>query len=227
VKCLAGIAEECPIDVVDAAPALAALLADRASGLEFATYTLVQIAKAQPSAIEPVTQTLREAIADESLSDYARMMAISALGRVVSDAPSEAVDIIDDLVALLDAEDPMLKNNAVGLISDIALVHTDAVEPHADAIASLLTVDEDDTRVNASCALARVAEDFPESVEYLTPRFLRLLTDSEAVVRANACRALGHLRAQDAEGALEGRLRDDADPDVHRRAEWALNRIQG
>jgi hypothetical protein len=96
-----------------------------------------------------------------------------------------------------------------------------------DALAALLTVVDDYTRINASCALARVAEDFPESVQHLTPQFLQLLADSEGMVRKNACWALGYLGAPDAEAALEDRLREESDPDVHARAEWALNQIQG
>jgi HEAT repeat protein len=208
-------------------PVLAALLADRGSGLEYATYVLSRVAKVQPEALQPFRETLRGAIVDESLSDYARTVTISALGRVVSDSPSEAVDIVDDLVALLDAENGTLKNNAVGLIGDVALLHSDAVEPYVGELAALLIVDEDYTRINASCALARVAEDFPESVQHLTPQFLRLLSDSEANVRKNTCWALGYLGAPDAEGALEDRLREGSDPEGHARAEWALTQIQG
>jgi len=54
----------------------------------------------------------------------------------------------------------------------VAIVHTDVVEPYTEEITALLTVEDTYTRINASGALSRVAEDFPDSVEHVTPTFV-------------------------------------------------------
>ena len=90
----------------------------------------------------------------------------------------------------------------------------------------MLSIDDPYTRINASGALSRVAEDFPESVEQFTPLFIELLSDEESLVRVNACWALGHLRAREAEPVLEQRAQDDENADVRTRASWALAQIE-
>jgi len=86
--------------------------------------------------------------------------ATAGLGRIVGEYPSIAVEIVDDVATLFDADNPKLRNNAIGLIGDVAIVHTDVVEPYTEEITALLTVEDTYTRINASGALSRVAEDF-------------------------------------------------------------------
>jgi hypothetical protein len=107
----------------------------------------------------------------------------------------------------------------------VAIVHTDVVEPYTEEITALLTVEDTYTRINASGALSRVAEDFPESVEHVTPTFVELLSDENPLVRENACWALGYLCARDATSTLEDRAHGDDNADVRTRASWALAQI--
>lgn len=87
------------------------------------------------------------------------------------------------------------------------------------------SVENDYTRINATAAFARVAEDFPQSVGAHVPTLVDRLDDEEALVRENACWALGHLRAESAVDALRDRRRDD-EPKVSERAAWALDEIR-
>jgi len=224
-RCVATIAAECPDDAVDAVPALATIIEDEADVLPHAVYALSRIAREYPEAVKPAAETLGTVLLDESLSDTVRLNATAGLGRVVGEYPSVAVDIVDDVATLLDADHHKLRNNAIALIGDVAIIHTDVVEPYADEIALLLTVDDTYTRINASGALSRIAEDFPDAVEHVTPSFVELLSDESPLVRENACWALGHLRAQSAISRLEDRAHDDANDDVRTRASWALARI--
>ena len=107
----------------------------------------------------------------------------------------------------------------------MAIVHTDVVEPYTEEITALLTVEDTYTRINASGALSRVAEDFPDSVEHVTPTFVELLSDENPLVRENACWALGYLCARDTISVLEDRARGDDNADVRTRASWALAQI--
>jgi hypothetical protein len=89
----------------------------------------------------------------------------------------------------------------------------------------LLTDDDARTRVNASGTLARVADDFPESVAHLTSTFVELLSDDDHRVRDNACRALGYLQASEAQSALKERLQNESNETVRNSAAWALSEI--
>ena len=119
-----------------------------------------------------------------------------------------------------------MRNNAIGLIADVATVHTDVVEPYVDDIAPLLETDDTFTRINASGALSRVAEDFPAAVDPLTPALIELLNDTDPQARQNACWGLGYLNAEDATANLEECASQDDDQDVRSRASWALSQIK-
>jgi hypothetical protein len=224
--CLATIAREYPSDVGEAAPALAALVEDGIDGQHSAVAALERIARDYPAAVTPAANVLQEVLRDDSLSDEVRLLATAALGRIVDNSPSLAVDVIDDVAQLYEADNYRLRNNAIALTFEIAALHTDVVKPYVDEIAAVLTADDAYTRTNASGTLARVAEDFPESVDHVTPTFINLLTADDERVRENACWALGYLRASNGKEALERRVNEDRDRDVRERARWALSQIE-
>lgn len=224
--CLATIATEYPSDVVEAAPALAALIEDGTDGQHSAVAALERIAREYPAAVTPAAEVLQAVLRDDAVSDEERLLATAALGRIVENSPNLAVEVIDDVAQLYEADNYRLRNNAIAVTFEIAALHTDVVEPYVDEIAAVLAADDAYTRTNASGTLARVAEDFPESVAHVTPTFIDLLTDDDERVRENACWALGYLRASDGQRALERRVDDDRDSDVRDRARWALSQIK-
>ncbi|MFB6179089.1 MAG: HEAT repeat domain-containing protein [Halorientalis sp.] len=223
--CLAPISREFPSDAVDAIPGLVTVVEDGVDGQGAAVSALNSIASELPEAAKPAAQPLGDATLNESLADDIRLTAAAALGSIVHESPSVAVDTVDDIAQLCDADNYKLRNNAVALLFDVAAVHTDVVEPYVDDIAALLTVNDAYTRTNASGTISRVAEDFPDSVAHLTPTFTDLLTDDDPRVRENACWTLGYLRAADAESALATRAQQDSIKTVQVRAEWALSQI--
>jgi hypothetical protein len=225
-RCLAAVAGAAPEDVVDAVPALATVLEDEAPGQEYAVYALSQVTSEYPNEVRPCVGALTGVVLDESLDAGVRLNATAALGRIVGEDPSVALGVVDDVVALFDADHHGLRNNAVALVGDVATVHADVVEPHVDDLAPFLTADDAYARINASGALARVAADVPASVAHLEPAFLDCLSDDDPRVRENACWALGHLGASAAEAALSERATGDENADVRDRAAWALSRLR-
>lgn len=223
-RCVSNVAGTDPDGVVDAVPTLTVLIED-GDAVAYAAYAPSQVAEAHPTAVKPAVPALKTLLRDAGASDSTRVGATVALGRVSSEDPSVMADAVADVAALLDAENLQLRNNAVGLLGDIATVHTDLVRPYVDRIAAMFPTDDDYTRVNACCALARVAGDFPGPVASHTELFVRLLEDDHALVRENACWALGRLAASDAVDALED-TRGDPEPDVSVRAQWALAQIE-
>lgn len=224
--CIAAIASEYPSDAVDAVPGLATVLDDDSEGHDAAVAALGHIAREHPEAVTPVASQLRDVVRDDAASDASRMHGTAALGRVIDAFPGLAVEIIDDVARLYEAENHKLRNNAVALTFEAAAIHTDVVEPYVDDIAALLTDDDDLIRTNASGTLARVAEDFPESVAHLTPTLVDLLGDDDSRVRENACWALGYLRTMDALAPLKQRVAEDTAHDVQTRAAWAVSQIR-
>ena len=224
--CMAAIAEETPEDVVDAVPQLSTLIDNQHSAKRQAVYALTRVAREYPAAVQPHVESLRTVVLNEDAADAVRLSATAALGRIAAEDPSSGVDMVEELVELFDAENAKLRNNAIGVISDVATVHTDVIESYTDDIEPLLDVDDDYTRINASGALSRVAEDFPATVAPLTPTFIELLDDNNSLVRENACWALGHLSAEDATASLEECACCDNDSDVRSRASWALTQLR-
>lgn len=230
-RCASEVAAEAPGDLLDLVPLLATCVSDASSGATpYAVYALNRIAAGFPAELKPVAGELSALVVDDEADDSVRLNATAALGRVVGEYPSLGLAIVGDLVELFDADSPKLRNNAVGLVGDVAKVHTDAVEPHVEEIRPLLAVEDTYTRVNASAALSRVARDFPDSLEAATGEFLECLVDESDLVRLNACWGLGHLARGDALGlpasrvgaALEERSTADDESDVRLRAQWAL-----
>lgn len=224
-KCLAAIVEEDPSDGLDAISSLRTIIEDGSAGQNSAVLALARIAGEYPEAVTPVVDPLADILVDKTLSDSIRMSATAAVGRVVKESPHVAVSIVDEVIQLFEADSIKLRNNAIALIYDMAAIHTDVIEPFIDDIAALLVVDDEKTRINASGAIARVANDFPESVNHLSSTVVELLDDESPDVRLNACWTLGYLRATEAQDHLEELERRETNRQVRARADWALSRI--
>jgi len=227
-RCMAIIAEENPEDVVEAISELAWIIENDAEAecRKQAVYALSRVTREFPEAAKSHAETFKAVVLDDGAVDAVRLNATAALGRIVSEDPTVGIDMVDELVGLFDADNRKLRNNAIGLIADVATVHTDVVEPYVDDIAPLLETDDTFTRINASGALSRVAEDFPAAVDPLTPALIELLNDTDPQARQNACWGLGYLNAEDATASLEECASQDDDQDVRSRASWALSQIR-
>jgi hypothetical protein len=223
--CITTLTEADPADTVETVPALTKLLEDRTAS-HHAAHSLSLLAEADPEAVTPAP-VLADALTDDTLTDGARLGATAALGRVANRDPTVAVGLVDDVAALLEVENPKLRNNAAGLLWEVSRLHADHVEPYVERVAELLSVDDDLTRVNASAILARVAEDRPGVAREYIEHLRRLLTDSHHLARENACWALGHLEDSASREALQAASFEDDHESVRKRAQWAVARIDG
>jgi RNA polymerase-binding transcription factor DksA len=223
--CVAAIASDCPSDVVETVPDLIEIIENGGEGQRHAVRAFERIADECPDAVAPAAEPLAEIMLDESLSETTRLSATVALGRAANESPGLAVEYIDDVAELFEADAYKLRNNAIALIFEEAAVHTDVVKPHIDEIAPLLDVEDTYTRANAAGTLARVAEDFPDAVEHLTPTFVELLSDEDHRVRENACWALGYLQASEAKSALDDRLHEEENESARNAVAWALSEV--
>lgn len=225
-KCVMEVADHDPAEISTAVPVLAELLTTETKTGEYAAFAISSVSRENPHSLHTVDDSLQDAIVDRRLSDQGLLNILAALGRLTQATEEAPTAIVDALVEFLDTENKKLRNNAMGLLSDIAIHNTVVIRPHAETIQELLTVSDTYTRVNASGSIARIAEDFPEAVEPAIPDLIPLLSDEDEIVRENACWALGHMQATTAKQDLEALARTDDHASVRQRAVWALDQIE-
>jgi HEAT repeat protein len=224
--CMARVTAADPDSAIGAVPALASVLEDRVAP-SHAAHALSRISESDPAAVKPVVPALADAVTDGSLDTGTRVSATAALGRVANRDPTIALNLVDEVAALLESDHPKLRNNATGLLWEISRLHIDRVGPHLDTIAKLLSADDDLTRVNASAVLARAAEDRPGTASEYVAQVRPLLTDDHHLARANACWVLGYLADEESLDGLRTVAIEDDHEAVRERAQWAVSRIEG
>jgi hypothetical protein len=224
-RIIAEVASEHPTDVVDAVPALSAIVSNQLAGFEHALFALNRTAAEHPDEVRPAASALSAVLEDDSLGVEPRLNATATLGRIASEHPDAAVDAIDSVVNLLDADAQRLRANAAGVLGDVATVHANELVPHVDHLAELLESDDDYALVNTTAALSRVADTNPAAVQHLTDQYIALLDHDHRLVRLNACWMLGHVRADSAASRLDDVRLNDEDERVRNRAAWALTEI--
>lgn len=224
-RCLSELGGHDPADIVAAAPDLVELIEAGGPGIGYATYALNRIAAENPTAAQPAVGVLESVLTDDSYQSSTRLNAAAGLGRIAKADPAMVVGSLDSVSGVLAADEPRLRANGAGIFADVAETHAGALEPYVEDLAQLLDEEDEYAVANATSALARVAEWSPAAVTPYTDRFIDLLEHDAAIVRTNACWALGYLRAEAAVDALHARQGDE-DVEVRKRATWALAELR-
>lgn len=241
LRLLSNVAAADAAACIDALPALEAVVAadggddgsEDADGdgdrREHAVYVAQRVAQDAPTAVEPLVPALGDALADTDNATVAANATI-ALGTVSKQYPGVALDAVEPAVRWLDADEHVARNNAMGMLADVALHNAHAIAPHVDHVRALVHDEDDYARINATGVLARLAQTAPDCVDSDVDLFLDALADDQHLVRVNACWALGELGTL---GADVDRVRDrletletaDENEAVRRRASWALDQV--
>lgn len=195
---------------------------------ERAVYVVQRVAQEAPTAVEPLVPALVDALDDTDDGSVVANATI-ALGTVSKQYPGVALDAVEPAVRWLDADERVVRNNAIGMLADVALHNAHAIVPHVDHVRSLVDDEDDYARINATGVLARLAKTAPDTVDDVD-RFLDALADDQHLVRVNACWALGELGVLAADpDRVRDRLREveanDENEAVRRRAAWALDQL--
>jgi len=227
VECLALVAAQSPEDCLSATPQLIAVLETDDQPDRYALATLLAIADIAPDRVVPAGDTLGAVVVDDDQSERNRLAASACLGKLIDEDTAVALTHIEGFVEMVGTCDGYLRQNAAALLSDLAVLHTDRLEPHVGKFATMLETDLDDGRVNASAALSRVAEDFPRSAGVAARSIAAMLDDAEPQVRTNGCWGAGYLDAAELVPQLEVLVREDEEAQVRNRAAWAIHEIDG
>lgn len=223
-RCVSEVATADAGAVVGAVPALAATVESGgdADGRTHAIYALCRVADDHPEAVEPVVPALGDVLLDDAVPDGERLNAAAALGHVAGEFPDVALPILGDVAALTGGEGVELRNNALGLLADVATSYPAAV---AD-VARFVDADDAFARINSTGVLSRVAEARPGAVDPYADRLAGRLDDDRPLVRRNVCWALGHVEAEGAVDALDSVAAADGSDEVRARARWAVERTE-
>lgn len=225
---LAAVAGTDPIAVLGTIPSLDPILADETDDrCSQAAYIVGKVARAEPDAVRPLVPRLTALLDREDVDDETLMNATIALGQVAGNVPGVVTDAVPGAISLLDAPNPKVRNNAAGMLADLAGLDVEAVVPYVDAVISLVEDDDEFVRTNATAILARIAAADRSAVRPHTDQLVDALEDDQRLVRTNACWALGHLRATEGRRRLRQLRESDPDESVRERAAWALTRMSG
>ena len=222
---LATVADHDALAVVDAAPKLAVLLEDEeeAENERQVLLVLMRIAEVHPDAVVPVAPELIW-YADEGTPQQ-QVGALAALGYVAKAYPYVAEQTILTAKSLLAAENDKLRTNAAGLLADLATQHADDLRNVVPQAIDLLDDTGEKAQYNATSLLARVADEQPDAAEAATEGLIDVLDADMAYTRANACCALGYMKAESALEDLETLAADDPNEEVRQVASHVINLI--
>jgi hypothetical protein len=223
LRCLASVSEDRPDALVDHVDALVDVLTTRRGYDRWGLRTLANVARVEPTALEPAVPVLTDALVANP--DTNGVPALSALGRLARDGAPSSLEFVAYTADLVDHRERAVRRNATGCLADVAHRTPSAVEPVCPCLTSALERADPKTRANAAITLGRVAAGTPEAVGRHRQQLLELLDDEARHVRANACIALGHGEVVEARDRLDRLAAEDPAPSVRNRATWARDRL--
>lgn len=190
---LTALASERPTDCAAALPRVRTLLSagPETAVTEGALTCLTALAAARPEEVAPHVETVSPALS--SSNPFVVQTAVSCVSHVASVDPESVVDTSDVLFDLLDVTDADVRMHAAYTLGRVAVVAPELVRPEVVRLAGVVeeTTERTATRLNATCAVGRVAGECPGAVvDHLEP-FVAALADADAGVRANAAGVVG------------------------------------
>lgn len=223
IQYIVAVADAEPRAVVDTAPKLAAFLQADIELKGKVVDALSMIAKSYPEAVLPVAPELISSIEPENSAN--QVAALAAVGHIAKEYPNVAESALPTVTELLDAEAYRVRANAAGLLAELANQYPESVRSAVPRVTELLDDEDEKVRYNATSILAHVAKAYPDDVEPATEPLIYALDEEFTYSRLNACWALGYLKAEPAQDALESVRHSDQDEEVRDAAEQALRRI--
>lgn len=222
---LAQLASHDPAPLVGHVDDFAALLRgdDSAAGRN-AAHVLSQLARAHPVAVADAVSALADGAA--AADDQTALKSLTALGAVADARPGRVVDILKTVVGRFEAGHDGVRANALGVAAAAASTEPAAVAPHLTAVVDRFDDPAARVRGNAAAVALRVGQTDPDGVDSsVTGGLTELVDDPDPTVRANACRALGHVGGPLAVELLRDRARSDPEPAVRQSATRAVERL--
>lgn len=193
LQCLSTLAEERPGDCVAAVPTVHALVVTPTTETVYAgaLTCLASFASTRPEDVAPHVESVFPAL--ESTGAPAVTAAITCVSHVASADPETVVDAADRLVDLVTDDDPTVRMHAAYALGRIAIVDPETVRPEVATLAGVVGDDAEQTatRLNATCAVGRIAGKWPDAVVEHVSTFVDALAADDAGVRANAAGVVG------------------------------------
>lgn len=191
LRALAAVVEARPEDCTPALPTLKSLLEDAdPSSAEQILLVLTRIAEERPNSVAPSLDRVIPWLSSQS--QIARARAARCVGLVANDHPAEVVDAVPELATIAEAGG-LGQPHAVYALSSITHEFPEDVEPAADALSASIADDslDDGVRLNATAALGRIVQEYPEVGLGVVDDAVALLDEESAKLRNNAVGLVG------------------------------------
>lgn len=224
-RVVALVAAEHPTPAIDAIPRLEVFLRGEDRQLRrTAIAAVAYVGSAYPHELLPLFDDLVAAL--ESDDPGVLQAALVALGDLSTTTTPRPEAVIEGAMPLVHHDDDAVRVNATGVIGD-TLGRTPHLERsrYFEGLLDPLGDPDAEVRANAMTAIAGLAVTSPALIRAHVHPVETRLDDDTPRVRERACFALGAAEATDAEDRLLRVAREDPDPGVSERAEWALERF--
>jgi len=197
LRALHAVARVRPEDCTPALPILRSIL--DSGDLETPAGTLATLrllAAADPADVAPLVDVIGPYLTDSA--GPARREAARTLGEIAAEAPEDVLDAVPALATILEDDAPG-QSYALYALSCVSRDYPEAIKPVAEPIATRV-VDEDlpsNTRLNATAALGRVVDEYPDVGPEIVDDVAVLLDADDVKLRANAAGLLSDLTKHD------------------------------
>lgn len=153
-----------------------------------------------------------------------RKYSVRTLATLSEDYPDQIGDATPALLDLLEDDDDYTREHTLATLSDVAAADPATLESAVPTLTEFVDADHDKVRRGAVRILAELGRadiDVEEAIDLLRDR----LTDTDKLVRRDACYALGILRAEDALEDIRA-VENDYDLEFEAVAASAIERIE-
>lgn len=235
VRSLKTVADDEPSALGPVVPDFEQLLRDDERSVRLTTAKLfVRIAEDDPAAVESIVPALADRLADEDEFYFVRARAAEALGYVALEYPDTVAspEVLADLRVGLSFDEPEVKTKLAKAIEFVALGNPRRLRHQVPNLTEHLDDEAELVRYHLCTALVVVGCEFPSALADEVDALVARVDDESRYVQGRAAEALGLLErsviddVSVPESNLE-ELREEEEPFVSDRAEFAIGRVHG
>lgn len=205
---------------------LARLEADDTDTVREAVETIRDAVADDPGACVPTVPKLRALLKRDSI-EFRETVAY-CLAELAAQSPEDVAPSVDTISRYTETATTAGRAQALRCLTHVAAERSGAVTAHLETVLDVLTEETGDEAVvkwGVAC-LSELAADGCGDLESARPTLEAALEDDRAAVRRDACLVIGHGQVSAAVDHLEAVAVDEPNPEVRKRAVWAIERVR-
>ena len=205
---------------------------------------LARLEADDPSVTREAVETIRDAVGDEPASCLPTVPKLRGLlecdalefrdtvayclAELAVESPEDVAPSVGTIARFAREEATTAgRGQALRCLTHVASVRESAVVPYREMVSDVLEDEPEDgvLKWGIACLSELVAAE-PDDLEVPETALEAALEDDRAVVRRNACLVVGHGQLSSVVDRLEAVAADEPNPEVRKRALWALDRAR-